>query len=73
MSLFRLIFWGIIVYFVVKFFKGVFNISVAYNKKNAQKQTQVKQSKYLVKQEDVIEAQFEEIKTQKSDNPKDNS
>lgn len=73
MSLFRLIFWGIIVYLVMKFFKGVFNISVAYNKKNAQKQTQVKQSKYLVKQEDVIEAQFEEIKTQKSDNPKDNS
>ncbi|MEW5844457.1 MAG: hypothetical protein AB1775_14465 [Bacteroidota bacterium] len=73
MSLISLIFWGIIVYLVVKFFKGVFNISTAYNKKSMQKETPVKQSKYLVKKEDVIEAHFEEIKTQKTDNSKDNS
>ncbi len=73
MSLFRLIFLGIIVYLIMKFFKGVFNVSAAYNKKSMQKENHVKQSKYLIKKEDVIEAHFEEIKTEKSDNPKDNS
>ncbi len=71
MSLFRLIVWGIIVYLVVKFFKGVFNISSAFNKKNMQSDTPVKQSKYMIKKDDVIEAHFEEIKTQKSENSKD--
>lgn len=73
MSLFRLIFWGIIIYLIVKFFKSVFNVSAAYNKKTAQKETPVKPSKYLVKKEDVIEAHFEEIKTKETENSKDKS
>lgn len=70
MSLFKLIFWGIVIYLIVKFLKGVFSISGAYNKKNGQKETPVKQSKYLVKKEDVIDAHFEEIKTEENKNSK---
>ena len=72
MSLFKFIFMAVIVYLIVKFFKNVSRISTAYNKKNKPGETPAKQSKYLIKKDDVIEAHFEEVKTQKPDNSKEN-
>jgi hypothetical protein len=62
MSLLRIILWSLIIYLVLRTVKNVAKV-LGWNKSNSPKRETVKksESKYRIKKEDVIEAEYEEI------------
>lgn len=66
MSVLRLIVWGLIFYIVFSIVKGVSKVLKAGNANDTLKQPkQDKKSKLNIDKKDIIEAEFEEVKTTK--------
>jgi len=72
MALLRFILYSIIFYVVVKTIRSVMNY-LSPNKNKPRNNVNTAPSKYKIDKEDVIEAHFEELDSEKSENSKDKS
>ncbi len=71
MSFLRIILWGLLFYLVLKTARNVMKLFSTNNKPEAKKSTfKAYRSKYNIKKEDVIDAEYEEIKNSEPDNSK---
>lgn len=73
MSLLRIILWSLVFYVVIKTIGNVFKFFAASAGSTSNSHVAEKPSKYSIAKDDVIEAHFEEIDSNKSEKPKDNS
>ncbi len=73
MSLLRLILWLLVFYVVIKTIGNVFKFFAAGTSNSANQNVGQKPSKYKIEKDDVIDAHFEDIDSNKSEKPKDNS
>jgi hypothetical protein len=73
MSLLRLILWSLVFYVVIKTISNVFKFFAASTSSPSNSNTMGRPSKYTIGKDDVIEAHFEEIDSNKSEKPKENS
>lgn len=71
MSFLRIILWGLLFYLVIKTAKNVIQLFTANKTPESKKSTfKAYRSKYNIKKEDVIDAEYEEIKNSENDNSK---
>lgn len=71
MNFLRMILWGLLFYLVIKTAKNVMKIFTASKIPESKKSTfKAYRSKYNIKKEDVIDAEYEEIKSSENDNSK---
>jgi hypothetical protein len=73
MSLLRLILWMLVFYVIIKTIGNVFKFFTAGATSSANQNIGQKPSKYKIEKDDVIDAHFEDIDSNKSEKPKDNS
>ena len=73
MSMARLIIWILLFYIVYRIANNVMKIVRGYNSKTEAEKKEHKKTKYNIAKDDVIEAHFEDINTNKSDKSKENS
>ena len=69
-GLLRIIIWGLIVYVVYKVAVSVMKIFME-NKRSEMEGDKVKQNKYKIDKEDIIDAKFEDISAGEKDNSND--
>jgi hypothetical protein len=71
MSFLRIVLWALLFYLVIRTAKNVMKLFSGNNKSEPKKSTfKVYRSKYNIKKEDVIDAEYEEIKNSEPDNSK---
>ena len=73
MSLLRLILWSLVFYVIYKTVANVFKFFAASPGNSDKPNIVQKPSKYNIGKDDVIDANFEEINSNKKEKPKDNS
>ena len=69
-GLLRIIIWGLIVYVVYKVAVSIMKIFME-NKRSEMEGDKVKQNKYKIDKEDIIDAKFEDISAGEKDNSND--
>jgi hypothetical protein len=73
MSLLRFILWSLVFYVIYKTVANIFKFFSAAPQSSSAPNVSSKPSKYNIGKEDVIEAHFEDIDSNKSEQPKENS